>query len=73
MGYLYNYIVDYIVLYMAANSAATNWKAEFAKNARTTCRGGGMVYPCLSLAGKQHDALLAHNVGHGGLNLTVVT
>ena len=31
MGYLYNYIVDYIVLYMAANSAATNWKAEFAK------------------------------------------
>jgi hypothetical protein len=32
-----------------------------------------MVYPCLSLAGKQHDALLAHNVGHGGLNLTVVT
>ena len=31
-----------------------------------------MVYPCLSLAGKQHDALLAHNVEHGGLNLTVV-
>lgn len=30
-----------------------------------------MVYPCLSLAGEQHYALLACNVGHGELTLLV--
>ena len=45
-------------------------EGRICKNARTTCGGSGMVYPCLSLAGKQHDALLTRNVGHGGLNLS---